>query len=81
MNVQNHKYMGTQYIDKIGHFFNFEIESNLSTSVFVFSTISQIWKKILHILLKKMLETGPNVLHELATFLKYHISLNTSFCW
>ena len=30
---------------------------------------------------QKNIETGPNCSHELVTFLKHHISLNTSFCW
>ena len=40
-------------IAKIKLFFNFGTKSSLSTSVFIFSTIFQIKKILLHILFKK----------------------------
>ena len=38
------------YFSKIEHFFNFETISSLSTSVFIFYTISQILNRTFHIL-------------------------------
>ena len=48
--------------------------SSLFTSVFIFSILSLIMKKIIHFG-RKDVEIGPSFLHELATFLKFRMLL------
>ena len=52
------------------HFFIIKTKSSLTTSAFIFATISQIKKKNFMYFGHKYLESGPSCLHKLATFLK-----------
>ena len=56
------------YFNKIELFFSFGIKISLSTSLFTFTTISPILKKNVIYLGHKHVKTGPNCLHELATY-------------
>ena len=51
--------------------FIIKTKSSLSTSVFIFVTISQILKTKCYV--HKHVGTGPNCSHELTTFIKYHM--------
>ena len=59
-----------KYIRNI--FLTMKTKSSLSTSVFIFSTFSQIKKKNFMYFGHKHVETEPSYSLELATFLKYH---------
>ena len=62
-----------KYIGKF--FFIVKTKSSLSPFIFIIPTISQILKTKFYAFFKgKHRETGPNFLHELATFFKYHMS-------
>ena len=56
-------------------FFIIKTKSSLSTSVFIFSTMSQILEKNVLYFGHKHVESGPSCSHKLATFLKYHMLL------
>ena len=62
-----------KYIRKF--FFIVEINSSLSTSVLIFSIISQIRKDNFIYFGHKHVETEPNCSHKLTTFFKYHMPL------
>ena len=66
----------TKYIGNF--FFTVKTKISQSTSVFIFSTISQIIKKQNFMYFEyKRVETGLNCSHELATFFKYHMPLRS----
>ena len=57
----------------IGIFFIVATKSSLSTSLFIFSTISQILKTKFYVFWKQTCRNWTK--YELATFLKYHMPL------
>ena len=58
-------------------FFIIKTKNSLSTSVFIFSAISQILETIFYVLFgHKHVETGQKCSHEIANFLKYHMLLS-----
>ena len=57
-------------------FFIIKTQISLSTSVFIYSTISEILKTKFYVFFgHKYVETGASCSHKLATFLKYYMPL------